>query len=353
MEAHRVKVLIVEDSTVVRLLLTHLLKSDPDFEVIGTANDGEEAVAFVARQMPDVILMDVHMPKLDGIEATRRIMETQPVPIVMTSASMAPNDISWTFTAMQAGALAVVDKTARMGSPDFDEMVLRLKQTLRLMSEVKVVRRWNRPGKNQPAKDGVGPPLPTPAVQVRLVAIGVSTGGPPVLQTLLSGLPKDFAAPLLIVQHITPGFLTGLTEWLTQTTGIPTQIATHGLQPLPGRAYMAPDDAHMGIDSSGRIVLAKTEPENSLRPAVSYLFRTVTQFVGRQAIGVLLTGMGKDGAADLKLLRQCGAVTIAQDKESSVVHGMPGEAIALDAATYVLPPEAIAVTLARLVNRRP
>lgn len=353
METHRIKVLIVEDSTVVRLLLVYLLKSDPEFEVIGTASDGEEAVAFVARQKPDVILMDVHMPKLDGIEATRRIMQTQPVPIVMTSASIQPDDISWTFCAMEAGALAIVDKSAGLGSPKFNEMVQHMKQTLRLMSEVKVVRRWNRKDKDKPAKDGVVSLLKPPSVQVRLVAIGVSTGGPPVLQTLLSGLPKDFAAPLLIVQHITPGFLTGLTEWLSQTTGIPSHIASHGLQPLPGHAYLAPDDLHMGVDEGGRIVLARTEPESGLRPAVSHLFRTVTQFVGRQAIGVLLTGMGKDGAQDLKLLRQRGAVTIAQDKESSVVHGMPGEAIALDAATYVLPPEGIAATLTQLVNRRP
>ena len=352
MEAPRIKVLIVEDSTVVRLLLVHLLKSDPEFEVIGTASDGEEAVAFVTRQKPDVILMDVHMPKMDGIEATRRIMETQPVPIVMTSASAQPGDIAWTFGAMQAGALAIVDKSAGLGSPDFDAMAGRLKQTLKLMSEVKVVRRWNRQSKNTPAKESAVPLLKTSTAPVRLVAVGVSTGGPPVLQTLLSGLPKDFAAPLLIVQHITPGFLAGLAEWLSQTTGIPSQIASHGLQPLPGHAYLAPDDLHMGVDQGGRIVLARTEPENGLRPAVSYLFRTVTQFVGRQAVGVLLTGMGKDGAQDLKLLRQRGAVTIAQDKESSVVHGMPGEAISLDAATYVLPPEGIAATLTQLVNRR-
>jgi two-component system chemotaxis response regulator CheB len=325
-----------------------LLKSDPEFEVIGTASNGEEAVAFVASQKPDVILMDVHMPKMDGIEATRRIMETQPVPIVMTSASMHPDDISWTFCAMEAGALAVADKSAGVGSPNFDETVRRLKQTLKLMSEVKVVRRWNRQGKTPPVKDAIMRP---PSVEVRLVAIGVSTGGPPVLRTLLSGLPKNFAAPLLIVQHITPGFLTGLTEWLSQTSGIPCQIATHGLLPLPGHAYMAPDDLHMGVDTGGRIVLARLEPENGLRPAVSYLFRSVTQCLGRQAIGVLLTGMGKDGAQDLKLLRQRGAVTIAQDKESSIVHGMPGEAIALGAASYVLPPEGIAATLTRLVNR--
>ena len=352
MNAHRIKVLIVEDSAVVRLLLAHLLTSDPEFEVIGTASDGEEAVAFVARQKPDVILMDVHMPKLDGIEATRRIMEMDPVPIVMASASLQSDDISSTFCAMEAGALATVDKSARMGSPDFDEMVRRLKQTLKLMSEVKVVRRWPRQGKARPAKPAAVPPLATPPVQVRLVAVGVSTGGPPVLQTLLSQLPKDFAAPLLIVQHITPGFLSGLTDWLGKSTGIPCHVATHGLQPQAGHAYLAPDDSHMGVDAGGRIVLARTEPENGLRPAVSYLFRTVTQFVGRQAIGVLLTGMGKDGAQDLKQLRQCGAVTIAQDKESSVVHGMPGEAISLDAATYVLPPDCIAATLTRLVNRR-
>ncbi len=156
--------------------------------------------------------------------------------------------------------------------------------------------------------------------------------------------------PILIVQHIAHGFLPGLAEWLNQTTGFQIHIGSYGTCPLPGHVYLAPDSFHMGLSASGRILLTKEEPENGLRPAVSYLFRSLAEVCGPNALGVLLTGMGKDGAAELKLMRDKGAITIAQDRESSVVHGMPGEAIQLGGAAYVLPPEGIVATLARLVK---
>jgi two-component system, chemotaxis family, protein-glutamate methylesterase/glutaminase len=351
MERRKIKVLIVEDSAVVQLLLVQLLKSDPDFDVIGTANNGEEAVAFVSRNKPDVILMDVHMPKVDGIEATRRIMETLPVPIVVASATLPADEVSLTFRALEAGAVAFVDKSARVGTAHFDQATQRIKQTLKLMSEVKVIRRWNRPGKTA-AEELAARPVKRTTAAVKLVAIGVSTGGPPVLRTILAGLPKGSSVPLLIVQHIAPGFLPGLADWLSKTTGIPSHIATHGTQPLAGHAYLAPDDFHLGVDAAGRIILSKAEPEHGLRPAVAFLFRAVAETLGHRAVGVLLTGMGKDGARELKSMKDCGALTIAQDKDSSVVHGMPGEAIALGAATYVLPPDGIAAMLASLANRK-
>jgi two-component system, chemotaxis family, protein-glutamate methylesterase/glutaminase len=349
----RIKVLVVEDSAVVQLLLVQLLKRDPQFDVIGTANNGEEALTFVAHIKPDVILMDVHMPQMDGIEATRRIMETEPVPIVVASASLRSDEVSLTFRALEAGALAFVDKSARAGSPEFDESVKRLKQTLKLMSEVKVVRR-RRPANlaNVAAAKPTAIPLKGRGPAAKLVAIGVSTGGPPVLQRILSGLPKNFPLPLLIVQHITPGFLSGLTDWLCETTGLPSHVARHETVPKPGNAYFAPDDFHMGLDHAGRIVLSKAAPEHGLRPAVAYLFRSVTDVLGSQSVGVLLTGMGKDGAEELKQMKQSGAVTMAQDQESSIVHGMPGAAIALGAATYVLSPEGIAAALASLAQRK-
>ena len=277
-------------------------------------------------------------------------METLPVPIVVASATMPADEVTLTFRALEAGALAFVDKSARVGTVHFEQAAQRLKQTLKLMSEVKVIRRWNRPGKAAAEGLPTRPPRRTTA-EVKLVAIGVSTGGPPVLRTILAGLPKHSSVPMLIVQHIAPGFLPGLAHWLTQTTGIPSQIATHGTRPLAGYAYLAPDDFHMGVDAAGRIILSKAEPEHGLRPAVAFLFRTVAEMLGQGAVGVLLTGMGKDGAQELKLLKDGGGLTIAQDKDSSVVHGMPGEAIALGAATYVLPPDGIAALLASLVQR--
>jgi two-component system chemotaxis response regulator CheB len=185
-----------------------------------------------------------------------------------------------------------------------------------------------------------------------VVGIGASTGGPPALQTILSGLTVGFPAPILAVQHIAQGFLPGMVEWLTQTTGIQVHIGSPGTIPLPGHAYLAPDDCHMGIGADGRIILSKAAAENGLRPAVAFLFRSLADACGANAVGVLLTGMGKDGAAELKLMRGQGAITIAQDLESSVVHGMPGAAIALDAATHVLPVDRIADMLVTAVNKK-
>ena len=354
MTDRKINVLVAEDSTVTRMFLVHLLESDPQIRVIGAVSDGQAALDFVKENKPDVVLMDIHMPRLDGFEATRRIMETQPVPIVICSATAKAKDVVIAFQAMEAGAIACIEKPLGREHGDFEAMAAHLLETVKLMSEVKVVRRTAR---SRPAP--LPAALPTPAAQwqrapaqIKLIGIGASTGGPPVLQTILAGLPKDFPAPVLVVQHIAHGFLAGMAEWLNQTTGLQIHLASYGTTPLPGHVYLAPDDFHMGISASGRILLTKEEPENHLRPAVSYLFRSLAEVCGPNALGVLLTGMGKDGAAELKLMKDKGAITIAQDRESSVVHGMPGEAIALGGATHVLPADKIADALVALVNHR-
>jgi two-component system chemotaxis response regulator CheB len=347
-----IKVLIVEDSPVVREFLVHILGADPEILLIGTARNGEEALEAVRRQKPNVITMDIDMPKIDGFEATRRIMETHPTPIVIVSGSFDTQEVATTFRAMEAGALAVVPRPQGIGHPEYETTTKELVQTVKLMAEVKVVKRWPRLT-NKPAV------LPAPQVEVprtpaeiQVVAIGTSTGGPLALQTILSGLPKDFSVPVLIVQHMVPGFVQGFAEWLAQSSGFPVHVAAHGDPLLPGRAYVAPDGMHMGVGRGHRIVLSQEVIKNGLRPSVSYLFRSVAAVFGRGAVGVLLTGMGKDGAEELKLMRDQGALTIAQDKESAVVHGMPGEAIKLGAAMYVLPPERIAAALVSLANKK-
>lgn len=339
---------MAEDSAVTRMFLVHLLESDPRIRVVGAVADGQAAFDFVVRNKPDVVLMDIHMPRLDGFEATRRIMESQAVPIVICSANTNVGDTAIMFRAMEAGAIACIEKPAGPQHPNFEAAAAHLLETVKLMSEVKVVRRTARPAD----------PVAAPAAAVlatrpiRMVGIGASTGGPPVLQTILSGLPKDYPLPILIVQHIAEGFVGGMAEWLNQTTPLHVHVASHGALPLAGHVYLAPDDFHMGVGAGGVIVLTREEPENHLRPAVSYLFRSLAQVYGPDALGVLLTGMGRDGAEELKALKDKGAITIAQDRESSVVHGMPGVAIALGAAMYVLPAERIAQTLVALVQRR-
>lgn len=347
-----IKVLVVEDSPVVREFLVHILGADPRIQVIGTANDGEQAIEAVARQRPDVITMDLHMPKLDGLEATRRIMETHPTPIVIVSGSTDPLEVATMFRAMEAGAVAVLRRPAGIGHPDHEASAGELVQTVKLMSEVKVIRRWPRAGRQ--------PELARPAqahraqveAKVKVIAIGASTGGPPVLQTILAALPQDFPVPVLIVQHMAAGFTQGFVQWLAQTSSLPVHLATHDEPIRAGHVYVAPDEFQMRVGRGGKIVLTKDEPENGLRPSVSYLLRSVVEVYGRDAVAGLLTGMGRDGADELKLLRDRGATTFAQDKDSSVVHGMPGAAIKLDAATLILQPEKIATVLTSLANNK-
>lgn len=349
MNEKKIDVLVVDDSLVVRQLLTRVLEADSQIRVVGAVGDGQTAIDFVTERHPDVVLMDIHMPRLDGFEATRRIMETHPVPIVICSATADPKEVATTFRLMEAGAVACVEKPVGPEHPDFQTLTASLRQTVKLMSEVKVVRRWPR------TRSTVVRPEETQVVLpgIRAIGIGASTGGPPVLQAILAGLPKDFAVPVLIVQHIAEGFLPGLVEWLNHTTGWQVHIAAHGVTPRAGHAYLAPDGFHMGLSMAGRIFLSREEPENGLRPAVSFLFRSLAVSCGASAIGVLLTGMGKDGSAELKTMKDAGADTLAQDRETSIVHGMPGEAIRLGGATHVVAADKIADLLSVLVKRKP
>lgn len=348
----RIDVLVVEDSPVMREFLVHILTSDPGIRVIETATNGEEAIQAVSHRKPDVITMDVHMPQMNGLDATRRIMETSPTPIVVVSGSSGREELSGTFRALEAGALAVVEKPPSLGHPRHQEMARDLIQTVKLMSEVRVVRRWPRrePAVSpaHPAKETRLEPVPA---EVKLVAIGASTGGPVVLQTILSRLPKNLPVPIGIVQHIAPGFTQGLADWLAQSCGFPVHVAVQGEYLLPGHAYIAPDCFQMKVEAGNRIALSTDKPENGHRPSVSCLFRSVATAMGRNAIGVLLTGMGKDGAEELRLMKAKGAVTIAQDRETCVVPGMPGEAVNLGAADYVLSPGRIAEAIGSLVKQ--
>ena len=346
-----ISVLVVDDSPVARDFLVHVL-SGPDITVIGTASNGEEAVEFVKRKRPDVITMDIYMPGMGGLEATRRIMQTNPVPIVIVSGNWDPNEVVTTFRAMEAGALAIVQRPQGIGHPGHEATIKELLQTVRLMSEVKVVRRWPRYIAKPSVAETHPHNLPTGVHdEIEVIAIGASAGGPLVLQAVLSKIPKDFAAPVLIVQHVATGFLAGMVGWLSETSGIPISIASAGEMVLPGHAYFAPDGFHMGIEHGGILLLEKGAREHGARPSVSYLFRSVAKVYGRNAVGILLTGMGSDGADAMKLLKEKGAVTIVQDKESSVVYGMPASAVELGAVLYVLSPKQIPAALMDLTKK--
>jgi two-component system, chemotaxis family, protein-glutamate methylesterase/glutaminase len=346
-----IKVLIAEDSPVMQQLLIHAISSDPDFEIVGVACNGEEAIKAVKELKPDIVAMDWQMPKLDGREATRIIMETTPTPIVIVTGSSAADDLVFSFSMIEAGAIAIVKKPPSTNHPDYIKDKQELILTLKLMSEVKMVRRIARINKESLKPKPINYQTIQTESEIEIIVIGASTGGPQAIRTILSSLPKDITVPILIVQHISKGFTVGLIEWLENTTHFPIHLATNGEYPIPGHAYIAPDDIHMGIEKGPRIVLSKHELENGLRPSVAYLFRTAAEVYGSSAVGILLTGMGRDGAEELKHMKEKGAITFAQDKESSVVFGMPGEAIKLKAATYVLKPEDISDALTSIVKR--
>lgn len=341
-----IRVLVAEDSAVTREYLVHLLGQDPALQVVGTARDGLEALEQADRLRPDVIVMDVHMPRMNGYEATRQIMARVPAPIVMVTASLSRDEAGVAFEAIRAGALTVVEKPGGPEHPDRAESARRLVETVKLMAEVKVVRRW--PRRERP----IAPALPPvrPDRGIRLIAMGASTGGPAAVAEILGGLPGDLAAPVLVVQHIAPGFVAGLAGWLGQATRLGVKVADPAEAVRPGTVYLAPDGSQMGITPDGRIRLMKEAAEDGFCPSASHLFQSVADAYGRSAIGILLTGMGRDGVAGLRRLREAGGVTIAQNEETSIVFGMPGEAIRVGAAEYVLSPERIAGAIRSLVT---
>jgi len=345
-----IKVLIVEDSRVVQEFLAYTFMSDPEIQVLGVVGDGREALEFLKTKRPDVITMDIHMPNMDGLEATKRIMETYPTPIVIVSASDGAKSGSHTFNLIDAGALAVVHRPLGIDSVDHKESCAKLIQTVKLMSEIKVVRRFRRVSTPKKDVNQSLNSLRNGASDIRLIAIGASTGGPPALRELLSDLPKNLTVPILIVQHIALGFVEEFMTWLGTASGFPLKMAKDGETLIPGQGYIAPDDFQMGIDAGLRIVLGSEGPENGLKPSVAYLFRSVNHSLGPNAAGILLSGMGRDGAEELKSMRDSGALTIVQDEESSVVYGMPGEAVKLNAASLILPPKEIAAALMNYIQ---
>jgi two-component system chemotaxis response regulator CheB len=334
-----IRVLVVDDSNSVRELLVYILGADPGLQVVGCAANGEEALRLAHELKPDVITMDLQMPRMDGYEAIRHIMQSCPTRIVVVSGSEDRDEVDASFRAIEAGALVLVRRPYGIGNPAHAETARALVRTVKAMAEVRVVRRWG---------DARRPVRRTQGAQRRLVAIGASTGGPTVLRDILTELPAGFPLPVVIVQHLAPGFTRGMADWLAGASGYPVEVAQDGAPLLGGRAYLVPDGWQAALDSGLACRLLQAPPEHGMCPSVSHLFRAIDPELRPATAAVLLTGMGKDGAAEMKQLREQGALTIAQDRASSVVYGMPGEALRLDAAMLVLEPAEIGKLLARL-----
>ncbi|MDG5813706.1 chemotaxis protein CheB [Chitinispirillales bacterium ANBcel5] len=338
-----IRVLIAEGNKEFAFSISELINKESDLTVCGIVTEGKEIEKRVKNLKPDVLLLDIEMPKGNSIEVIRILMHSLPLPIVVMSAMDVGYLKELTFKALEEGAVALVSRP----SPNSEEKKReekKLTDTLRLMSEVKVITRRKKITRNRDMR-----PVTINYCEP-VVVIGASTGGPPVLQTILRNLPSNFNASILIVQHITEGFVQGLQEWLNRTTGIEVSIAVNREQIKKGHAYLAPDNYQMGIDKLGRIVLVDEPPENNLKPSVSYLFRSARKIYGKSLIAILLTGMGKDGAEEMLKIREIGGITIVQDKDTSVVYGMPGAAAKLNAALYYYDPLQIALKLPELVS---
>lgn len=342
----RIRVLIVEDSPVVLEFLQYVIGSDPRLEVEAAATSAEEALKVLERMSPDVIALDIRLPGMNGFEATRRIMADKPTPIVLVSAGINPMDMDLTMRALQAGALAVLEKPVARGQQDYETLADRLCTQLAIMSQVKVVRQRQRAEYRPITAAGRA----AQAGSYRLLALAASTGGPSALLDVLGGLGRDFPLPVAVVQHITPGFLRGFGDWLRTVAPLPVESVNDRAALTPGRIYVVGTDRHLTV--TGSCVVAEAgEPQCAHRPSATVLFRSVARSLGPAALGVLLTGMGCDGADGLLEVRRAGGYTIAEDESTAVVYGMPAAAVKLGAVCESLPLCSVALRIRELVIR--
>jgi len=353
----KIRVLIVDDSVVIRRLLTNELSKDPDIEIVGTAATGKIALARIEQTPPDVVTMDIEMPEMDGLTAVTEIRKTHTkLPIIMFS-TLSQRAAKETLEALSRGANDYVTKPANVGS--VAEAMQRVRD--QLIPKIKTLayaqmapQRVTAPPPPRPSSViGATPAVSKKPFQVDLVAIGVSTGGPNALAEVMPHIPKDCPVPILIVQHMPPVFTKCLAERLSAKAKIPIHEGQPGDVLAPGHAWIAPGDYHMVVERKGtRVVLAMNQdsPENSCRPAVDVLFRSVAKVYGDAVLAVVLTGMGQDGMRGSEMIREAGGQVMAQDEASSVVWGMPGAVVQAGLAHYILPLSQISTDIMRKVR---
>jgi two-component system chemotaxis response regulator CheB len=341
----KIRVLVVEDSAVTRQLLEHIIGGDPRLEIAAAVETAEEALRIVDRLAPDVISMDIRLPGMNGFEATERIMQARPTPVVVVSAAGGA-DAPLSMNALRAGALTVLEKPRGVTSADYQGLADRLCTQLALMSEVKVVRRHA-----DTRALAASPPMSVPAQTntVKILGIVASTGGPNALLRLLDGLGPGFPLPILLVQHIACAFLEGFASWLESATSFHVELVKDRAPLEAGKIYMAAPDRH--LVAAGHYARGSAGPPVCGQcPSGTVLFESMSASCGPAALGILLTGMGDDGALGLLRLRQSGAWTIAEDESTAVVYGMPAEAVRLGAAAESLPLPAIAPRVLSLMR---
>lgn len=301
--ADKIKVLVVDDSVTAREIIIGIMETDPEIQVIGEAKDGKEAIALTCKLRPDLITMDIKMPKIDGFEAIKHIMAYQPTPIVVIAASAYSMGNAFIFRSLELGALGILEKPAPQSWEDFPKLGAKMTKEIKLLAKVPVITHIMGKRRN---KEKALKKSENKRERQKVVAIVSSTGGPTALLQILSNLSQDFPAGVLIVQHIARGFIESLTRWLNEKSRISVKIATDGEKVSSGLALVAPSGFHMVVNGGRKIELNNQPPINGSRPSADALFHSVSEYWGENAIGVILSGMGRDGANGLKAIRSAG-----------------------------------------------
>lgn len=338
----QLRVLVADDSPTVRLMICRMLESDPSIRIVGTAANGREATEQVTLLKPDIVTMDVEMPVMNGLDAIEHIMAYNPVPILVISSVVDKLHAANAARALGAGAVDVMPKPMPASMQEFETVAQDLRAKIKLLSRVQVI---THPKAKLTTFDEPKPFPATPEKYVvreqldsfRLVAIGSSTGGPQALYNILGTMPPDVNAALLIVQHIAPGFTEGLAEWLSTNCKMRICIGKDGQAIYPGEVIIAPEGSHMIVNSSFKLEMLDQDYPGPHKPAVNVLLESVADIYGSKSVGVILTGMGNDGALGIKAIHDRGGHTIAQDSATSAIFGMANEAIKMGGVDEVLP----------------
>lgn len=347
----RVRVMVVEDSLVVRQLLVHIIASDPRLVVAAAVGSAEEALREIGRVQPDVVSMDIRLPGMDGLEATRRIMSEHPTPIVVIADSIEDSSLKISMNALRAGALTVVEKPVGLSSAGYAGIASTICTQLYIMSQVPVVRQRSFAAWRE--KSVVPAPKRDPewdAARPSIMGIAASTGGPPALAKVLGALPEDFSLPILLVQHMGAPFMEGFASWLNGLLPLKVRLAQDQEIPTAGHVYVAPGDRHLLLSPAGTLKVSGEPPLGNQRPSATMLFQSMARSAGRRGLGVILTGMGEDGAQGLVELRQAGGYGLAEDESTAVVYGMPAAAARMGGVNVSLPLDLIAPRILKLVR---
>jgi len=344
-----VRLLVVDDSPSIRAVIRAMVEGDAGIRIVGEAGTGGEAVEMARTLRPGVILMDVQMPEMDGIEATERIMGSEAVPIIAFSAFTRGGTTKASIDMLAAGALDVMAKPDLAGAGAVTECSRVLRKKIRSASSVAVVRHLRRSIRMVPGRDE--PAGPSGRTRFEALGVGASTGGPTALRDLFSALPADFPTPILVVQHITMGFTAGFVEWLRQHTALDVRVANDQDRAVPGSILIAPEGRQLEVLPGGAVRATSRKPRGVHLPSADTLLSSLASTYGGKCIGILLTGMGSDGAEGLLDIRRAGGFTIAQDEETCVVFGMPREAIRRGAVERSMPPASMAELLLRMTGR--